>query len=83
MLTDSQLALSDFTFHELKDILNIFICCTFRALDPRVFLSSTENPLPEDLDLILEWCRIMGLLLKTQQDLLHGIVLISTKLVWQ
>lgn len=62
MLIDSQLTLCDFTFHELKDILNI--CCTLRALDPCVSFPSTENSLPEDLDLILQQCRIMGLLLQ-------------------
>lgn len=64
ILIDSQWALCDFSFHEVKNILNIFICCTFRALDPCVSFSSTENPLPEGLDLILQQCRIMGLLLQ-------------------
>lgn len=70
MLIDSQLAFCDFTFHELKDILSIDPC-----------VSSTENPLPEGLDLILQQCRIMGLLLQNKQDVLHRIVLISAKLV--
>jgi len=63
MVIDSQLFLTSH-FYGLKDILNIFICSTFKALDHCISFSSTESPLPESLGLVLQHCRIMEQLLQ-------------------